>query len=85
MGAGFEAAERDVRGCPHVAHILEPRTLNSFELFSVAKFYLDLVSVVRPGDAVARTLHPARQAVRPSSRWAIVAIVNSLLHGTTVW
>jgi len=36
MGAGFEAADLGVRRSPHVAHILEPGTLNSLELFSAA-------------------------------------------------
>ena len=56
MGASLEAADLGVRCGPRVARILEPKTLNSLELFAVAKFYLDLVPVVRPGSAVARTL-----------------------------
>jgi hypothetical protein len=65
-----------------VAHILEPGTLNSLELFSTVKLYLDLAPVVRPGGAVARTLQSSQWGLL---RRAIVAIVNSLLHGTTVW
>ena len=82
MGAGLEAADLGVRRGPRVARILEPGTLNSLELFSAAKLYPDLVPVVRSGGAVARTLQSSQWGL---SRWAIVAIVNSLLHGTTVW
>ena len=69
---------RDLR----VARILEPGTLNSLELFSGAKLYLDLVPVARPVGAVARTLQSSKWGLSP---WEIVAIVNSLLRGMTVW
>jgi hypothetical protein len=82
MGAGIEAGTSVSGRGPRVARILEPGTLNSLELFSAAKLYLDLVPVVRPGDAVARALQSSQWGL---SRWAIVAIVNSLLRGTTVW
>jgi hypothetical protein len=83
MGAGFEGGGPRCPGAgPRVAHILEPGTLNSLELFSTAKLYLDRAPVVRPGGAVARTLQQLQLGLL---RRAIVAIVNSLLHGTTVW
>jgi hypothetical protein len=53
---------------PRVARILEPRTLNSLELFSAAEFYPDQMPVVRPGGAVARTLQ--------SPQWGIIAAGN---------
>jgi hypothetical protein len=82
MGAGSEAADLGVRRGPRVARILEPKTLNSLELFSAARFYLDLAPAVRPGGC--RGTHIAVIA-SGLSRWEIMAIVNSLLHGTTVW
>jgi hypothetical protein len=82
MGAGFEATDLGVRRGPRAARILEPGTLNSLELFSAVKPYLDLAPVVRAGVAVARTLQSSQ---RELSRREIVAIVNSLLRGTTVW
>src|SRR5437899_5166651 len=88
-GSGRSKNGRRLRGggprCPVrpcMARILEPGTLNSLELFSAAKPCLDLTSIVRPEVAVARTLQSLRWGL---SRSAIVAIVNSLLHGTTVW
>jgi hypothetical protein len=60
MGAGLEAADLGVRRGPRVARILEPGTLNSLELFSAAKLYLDMVPAVRPGGAVARTLQSSQ-------------------------
>jgi hypothetical protein len=82
MGAGIEAADLGVWCGPRVARILEPGTLNSLELFSTGKLYLVLAPVVRPRGAVARTLQSSQWGLL---RRAIVAIVNSLLHGTTVW
>jgi hypothetical protein len=73
MGAGCEAADLEVWRGPRVARILEPETLNSLELFSAGKIYLDVMPVVRPASAVARTL----QSIAPGlSRWEIVAIIS---------
>jgi hypothetical protein len=49
MGEGFEAADLGVRHGPHVARILEPKTLNSLEFFPAVKFCLGRAPVVRLG------------------------------------
>jgi hypothetical protein len=86
LGSGRSKNRRGLGGggpwCPGAVRTLEPGTLNLFEFSSAAGLYLDQVPVVRPGGAVARTLQSSQWGL---SRREIVAIVNSLLHGTTVW
>jgi hypothetical protein len=82
MGAGSEAADLGVWRGSCVARILEPETLNSLELFSAAKILSGPGAGREAGRAVARTLQSTAWGL---SRQEILAIINSLLHGTTVW